>query len=49
MAAEAAGRAYITLDLNLKAALNARSRAWVALGEIADQQGGLVLGLPPGP
>ena len=49
LAAEAAGRAYITHDQTLKAALNARSRAWVVLGETADRQGGLVLGLPPGP
>lgn len=49
MAAEAAGRAYITLDLKLRAALTARSAAWIALGETADRQGGLVQGLPPGP
>lgn len=42
MAAEAAGRAYITHDQTLKAALTARSEAWVVLGETADRQGGWV-------
>ena len=49
MAAEAAGRAYITTDQQLKATLTARSEAWIALGETADRQGGLVLGLPREP
>ncbi len=47
MAAEAAGRAYITHDQTLKAALTARSEAWVVLGETADRQGGWVKDPPP--
>ncbi len=38
MAAEAAGRAYITKNETLKAHLTANSEAWVFLGEVADQQ-----------
>lgn len=42
MAAEAAGRAYITTNEVLKAHLTAHSDAWVALGEEADRQDALV-------
>lgn len=38
MAAEAAGRAYITKNETLKAHLTANSQAWIFLGEVADQQ-----------
>lgn len=38
MAAEAAGRAYITTDQSLKAHLTAHADAWVRLGEMADRQ-----------
>ena len=48
MAAEAAGRAYITHDLDLKASLTARAEAWIALGEAADRQSALVQNPPPG-
>lgn len=42
MAAEAAGRAYITTDENLKAHLTAHAQAWVRLGEMADWQDTMV-------
>jgi len=42
MAAEAAGRAYITTDDSLKAHLIAHSEAWVKMGEMADRQDALI-------
>ncbi len=42
MAAEAAGRAYITDDEGLKRRLTAQAAEWVRLGELADQQDGRV-------
>lgn len=38
MAAEAAGRAYITKDETLRAHFTADSQSWVFLGEVADRQ-----------
>lgn len=38
MAAEAAGRAYITNDEGLKRHLTAHAAEWVRLGELADRQ-----------
>jgi hypothetical protein len=38
MASEAAGQAYITTNLPLKARLEARAQEWVRLGEEADKQ-----------
>ena len=38
MAAEAAGRAYITHDEKLRAHFTADSQSWVFLGEVADRQ-----------
>ena len=38
MAAEAAGRAYITADEKLKAHFTAHAEAWVRLGVMADWQ-----------
>ncbi|HVL42840.1 MAG TPA: hypothetical protein VM348_11835 [Brevundimonas sp.] len=43
MAAEAAGRAYITKNETLKAHLNDNAQAWVYLGNLADKQDALVL------
>lgn len=47
MAAEAAGRAYITTDEVLRAQLTAQAQAWEALGERADRQDALLLTLLP--
>jgi hypothetical protein len=47
MAAEAAGRAYITTDENLKAQLTAHADAWAKLGEMADRQDAALLALLP--
>ncbi|HYC98232.1 hypothetical protein [Brevundimonas sp.] len=47
MAAEAAGRAYITTDEILKAQLTAHAEAWAALGEMADRQDALLLDILP--
>lgn len=47
MAAEAAGRAYITTDTDLKAHLSAQAEAWVRLGEMADRQDGVMKDLLP--
>lgn len=46
MAAEAAGRAYITPDEGLKARLLRDARAWVRRGERADVREALAANLP---
>ncbi|HZW16329.1 MAG TPA: hypothetical protein VFF66_08755 [Brevundimonas sp.] len=47
MAAEAAGRAYVTTDEVLRAQLTAHALAWEALGERADRHDALLLSLLP--
>lgn len=42
MAAEAAGKAYISTDPELKRLLSAHSEAWLRVAETADRQDALI-------